>query len=337
VERVQNGLQGVEGSYSLTILTNDGHLLAVRDPWGNRPLSWGIFNNGFAVASETVAFDAVGAQVMSEVRPGEILDFSTQGLRRSWLLEEAEEARCVFEKIYFGFETSRDDGELHSDFRKRLGRIAGEEGNLNESVRGDFVSDVPESSTVAALEYAKVRNLEYQRLILKKKASFARSFMGADREKREELGEGKYTISPNVADQELEIVDDSAVRGTTSRVLIKNLRRMGAKRVKLVFTSPKVINDCRYGVDMNNSTGAFVARNQETGEIRSDEQIATTVGADEVQYMSLDQLKNAVDMGRGESKNYCMECFGGRGLGSLRFRSVEKPQMARAGELIQIG
>lgn len=337
VERVQNGLQGVEGSYSLTILTNDGHLLAVRDPWGNRPLSWGIFNNGFAVASETVAFDAVGAQVMSEVRPGEILDFSTQGLRRSWLLEEAEEARCVFEKIYFGFETSRDDGELHSDFRKRLGRIAGEEGNLNESVRGDFVSDVPESSTVAALEYAKVRNLEYQRLILKKKASFARSFMGADREKREELGEGKYTISPNVADQELEIVDDSAVRGTTSRVLIKNLRRMGAKRVKLVFTSPKVINDCRYGVDMNNSTGAFVARNQETGEIRSDEQIATTVGADEVQYMSLDQLKNAVNMGRGESKNYCMECFGGRGLGSLRFRSVEKPQMARAGELIQIG
>jgi glutamine phosphoribosylpyrophosphate amidotransferase len=88
---------------------------------------------------------------------------------------------------------------------------------------------------------------------------------------------------------------------------------------------------------MNNSTGAFVARNQETGEILSDEQIATTVGADEVQYMSLDQLKNAVDMGRGESKNYCMECFGGRGLGSLRFRSVEKPQMARAGELIQIG
>lgn len=337
VERVQNGLQGVEGSYSLAILTNDGHLLAVRDPWGNRPLSWGIFNNGFAVASETVAFDAVGAQVMGEVRPGEILDFSTQGFRRSWLLEEAEEARCVFEKIYFGFETSRDDGELHSDFRKRLGRIAGEEANLNEGVRGDLVSDVPESSTVAALEYAKVRSLEYQRLILKKKASFARSFMGADKEKREELGEGKYTISPDVADQELEIVDDSAVRGTTSRVLIKNLRRMGAKRVKLVFTSPKVINDCRYGVDMNNSTGAFVARNQETGEIRSDEQIATTVGADEVQYMRLDQLRDAVDMGRGESKNYCMECFGGRGLGSLRYRSAEKPQMARAGELIQIG
>lgn len=338
IERVQNGLQGLEGSYSLTILTNDGHLLAVRDPWGNRPLSWGIFNSGFTVASESVAFDAIGAQSMGEVSPGQILDFSSHGIRSSWLLEEADQARCVFEKIYFGFETSLDDGELHSDFRKRLGRMSALKSNRDQTFDlGRLVSDVPESSTVAALEYAKVRQLEYQRLILKKKASFARSFMGADKEKREELGEGKYTISPDVKDQDLEIVDDSAVRGITSKVLIKHLRQMGAKRIKLIFTSPKVIEDCRYGVDMNNSTGAFIARNQETGEIRSDEEIAEEVGADEVQYMSVGELRQVVDTGKGKSENYCMECFGGKGLGRLKYRIMRQPQIVETKEFVNVG
>lgn len=324
IERVQNGLQGVYGSYSLTILTGDGHLLAVRDPWGNRPLSWGTLTGGYAVASETVAFDALGAQVQGEVKPGQILDFTTDGIKSSWLLEEAAEARCVFEKIYFGFETSRDDGELNSDFRKRLGQVSAEKSNIaRPDMSRGVVTDVPESSTVAALEYAKYRLWVYERLILKKKASFARSFMGVDRQQRNELGEGKYTISPDVKGQNLEIVDDSAVRGTTSRILVKNLRRMGANRLKLIFTSPKVVNDCRFGVDMNHRTGAFVALDPESGEVRSDKEIAKVVGADEVQYLSLRELEKAVNGGAGKSENYCFECFGGRGLDQLKYR-VEK-------------
>lgn len=329
IERVQNGLQGVFGSYSLTILTEDGHLLAVRDPWGNRPLSWGTLHGGYAVASETVAFDALGAQVQGEVKPGQILDFTAAGIRSSWLLEEVDrEARCVFEKIYFGFETSREDGELHSDFRKRLGRLSAEKSNLGRSagVRG-LVTDVPESSTVAALEYAKRRGLDYERLILKKKASFARSFMGGDKAQRDELGEGKYTISPDVKNYNLEIVDDSAVRGTTSRILIKNLRRMGAARLKLVFTSPKVVSDCKYGVDMNNKTGAFIALVPESNEVRTDERIARVVGADEVQYLDLAELERAVDDGQGDAENYCFECFGGRGLGPLKYRVTRSTEV----------
>ena len=319
IEKVQNGLVGVEGSYSIIMATGDGHLVVARDPWGIRPLSVARIEDGVVAASETKAFNAIKAKHHQEVQPGEILDFSTDGEYRSKLLEEADKRSCIFENIYFMHETSEIEGETASRFRQRLGESLAK----NHRGEGKVVTAVPDSSSVAANSYATETAKPIERLILKKPDSIERSFMKGEMGSRIDTLEAKFDLSPDAKGQSIDAVDDSIIIGNTTKFLAQNLREdVGAAEVHVLSTAPKVIRDCPWGINMRSSDGDFAAVNKETGETLSDDEIARNKGLDSVRYNTLEELQMVAEEGGHNPEDYCYHCFGGQGLSEPKMRNV---------------
>lgn len=311
IERMQNGLVGVEGSYALFIATHDNHMLVARDPWGNRPLSMARIEGGYVAASETVAFQVVRAKDWQEVQPGEVIDFSQDGVFRSNLLEKAQAAKCSFEPIYFAYETSITEGETNQRFRKRLGRKLA----LNHPGAGTVVAEVPKSACVAADAYAHTSGKPSERFIIKDDEFIGRAFMGGEIGERTKKVEAKYDISPDVKDQSIIQVDDSIVCGTTLGTLNTTMRKVyKVAEIHTRIPSPKVVRDCPWGVNMRSSDGKFAALDEVTGEVLPDEEIAKKIGADTLEYLTLDELKEVEREGGRNPKEYCHFCFGGEGM-----------------------
>lgn len=295
VEKVQRGLSGVVGAFSLAILTPN-ELVAVRDPNGIRPLCLGQLESGWVVASETCALSTVGATFVREIEPGEILHIGPDGLRSSWLAP-AGEALCVFELIYFARPDSQLTGQRLHLVRQRMGAELARE----HPVAADIVVGVPDSATPAAIGYARASGIEYQEAIIKNRY-IGRTFIQPDQRLREVGVRLKLNVLPEiVAGQRVIVIDDTIVRGTTSRPMVNLLRQAGAREIHMLVHAPPIMWPCHLGVDM-------ATRDELIAANRSVDEIADVIGVDSLGYLSLEGLYRAI--GQPKSR-FCSGCLTG--------------------------
>jgi len=296
LERIRHLMSKAMGAYSLTILTRDA-LYAVRDPWGFRPLTLGRVNGGWAVASETCALQTIGATEIQEIPAGKIVMINDEGVQ---ILEGAPEARqnlCIFEYIYFARPDSIMDGQLIHEVRQELGRQLARE----HPVEADLVMGVPDSATAAAIGYAKESGILYGEGLIKNRY-IGRTFIQPD----DRLRKAGVALKFNPLSQVLEgkrvvVVDDSIVRGNTSRPIVDLLRRAGAREIHLRISSPPIKHPCFMGVDMA-TYDELIAHHLSVAEIQKQ------VGADSLGYLSLEGMIEAVRRPMGR---FCLACFNG--------------------------
>ncbi len=284
------------GAYALLLIDGD-KLIAARDPFGFRPLVLGRRGNDWIVASETAALDIVGAQLVREIEPGEVVTIDASGLRSRRFGQERPRRQCVFELIYFARPDSQLFGHSVYNFRKESGaRLAAKE---THSI--DIVVPVPDSGLPAALGYARALNkpLEFG---LIRSHYIGRSFIEPYQESRVHKVRMKLLPLREVLQgQRVALVDDSIVRGTTSRAIVHVLREFGAKEVHLRIASPPLIAPCYFGIDMP-------TREELVASSRTVPEIARFMGADSVVYLTVEELQQCV----GNAENFCTSCFTAR-------------------------
>ncbi|MGB9911897.1 MAG: amidophosphoribosyltransferase [Candidatus Kapaibacteriota bacterium] len=317
VEQILEALRIVRGAYSLAILTPTS-LIAARDPYGFRPLCIGKIEtdngNAYIVASETCAFDIVNAEYIRSVNHNEliVIDQNTvqTGEIKSYRIQDiTPEARhCIFEYIYF----SRPDSKIFSHnvdkVRRKLGKNLAEESPLIKQNEKVIVISVPDSGNTAALGYARVNNEQGQQTAFEigliRSHYVGRTFIAPSQDKREFRVKVKFnTVKGVLKNRVVVVVDDSIVRGTTSKALIKLLREAEPKEVHLRITSPPIRFPCHYGMDFPSSEELIA--NYYTTE----EEIGKALGADSLHYLSLEKLLDSVPKDPGIG--YCTACFTG--------------------------
>lgn len=320
MERVQNALQGIHGSYALTIATMDGNLLAVRDPAGNRPLSYAYTQSGIFVSSESKGLRTLKAESVTEVAPGEIVSFSDRGNFRSFLLDQPNLAICALEMIYFMHEHSRLDGYPVAAARRELGHTLA----VYHPGDGSEAGFVPDSSAAAGGEYAFSLRKRDRGLVRRSRNNTKRSFIEA--EMRADVVETKYEVSDEFEGMVVDLVDDSIIRGTTARGLIQEIKYRGGE-VNLLSTAPKVVRGCDFGINMGSQGDEYIAIDS-NGNLRSNEEIALEIGAKSVNYNTLEDVAEALSYVGANIDNYCVSCFGGRSVPAPTLRSV-RPNIER--------
>jgi amidophosphoribosyltransferase len=296
-ERLAQALDGVEGAYSLLVATGDA-LMAVRDPRGWRPLCIGTIGDAVVFASETCALDMVGATYLRDVRPGEIVVVDENGLRSVQALEPKESRRCVFEYVYFARPDSRIFAGSVDRARRALGHRLGRE---CPAPTADLVFGVPDSANAAALGYAEETGLPLE-LALIRNHYVGRTFIQPSQEGRVQKVKVKYNAVREVLEgKSVVMVDDSMVRGTTTRGLVSMIRAAGAREIHMRIASPPVTGPCYYGIDMP-SREELIAANLTVDEI------AQRVGVDSLGFLSLEGMLHAVP---GGPHGFCHACFSG--------------------------
>jgi amidophosphoribosyltransferase len=295
VGKIRYAMHRLQGAYSLTILTHH-KLFGVRDPFGVRPLCLGTINGGWVLASETCALDHIGASLIREIEPGEIVTISEDGVDSQRETSD-DRALCIFEYIYFARPDSVIDGRLLYQARLAMGKGLAEE----YPVAADLVMGVPDSATVAGIGYSRHSGIPVGEGLLKNRY-VGRTFIEPDQRIRDLGVKLKFNPLPELLDgQRVVVVDDSIVRGTTTPQVVKLLRRAGAKEVHMRICAPPIRYPCFFGVDMATRWELIAAR-KTTPEIRE------FIGADSLGYLSIDGLIKAVDLPR---KNFCLACFTG--------------------------
>ncbi|AEJ61556.1 amidophosphoribosyltransferase [Spirochaeta thermophila DSM 6578] len=288
-------LQVIQGSYAMVLLTPE-YLIGVRDPRGIRPLCLGEIEGGYVLASESCSLDAVGARLVRDVEPGEILIIGKEGVRSIMSTERTFLSTCSFEYIYFSRPDSILDGTSVYLARKQAGRILFRE----SPVDADLVSGVPDSGIVAAEGWSEASGMPYAQTLIKNKY-VGRSFIAPAQELRERTVHVKLNVlRPNVAGKRIVLIDDSIVRGTTSSRLVQMLREAGAREVHFRIASPPVRYPCYFGIDIP-TRAELVAANKDLEEIRK------MLGVDSLAYLSVEGLIEAI----GGRHDYCTGCFTG--------------------------
>jgi amidophosphoribosyltransferase len=297
--RMRGVLETLSGAFCLVMLTRE-RVYAARDPWGIRPLVLGRLADGWAVASESCALDTIGAQLIREVAPGELLEIGPDGVRAEqfWAAPAPARAGCSFEYIYFARPDSLIDGQLVYATRERMGEELAHE----HPVEADFVMPVPDSATPAAIGFARAAGLAYREGLVKNRY-IGRTFIQPHQEQREFGVDLKFNPLPEVLrGQRIALVDDSIVRGTTTPRIIAMLRRAGAAEVHLRICAPPIRYACHLGVDTA-PEDTLIASSHSPEEIRA------LLGADSLGYLSLEGLMRAIGLPEGE---LCNACFHGR-------------------------
>lgn len=309
-EALKYALKKVKTSYSLLILTQD-KLYAIRDRFGVRPLSVAKYKNGYLICSETYAFDQFPeAEAICDISPGEMIIFS-KGKKEAQHVQYAkpDEYFCIFEGIYFSNPRSRKINKVyHEDFRRETGnQIALECRKSKIEIKGDCIVPILDSGKHAALGLAHTLGIEYRELYQRThsyKFLQARSFTAATVEERRKIVEKKLNLRKEyVVGKDIIIVDDSIVRSTTMKVLVRILKDAGARKVIVCVASPPINNICPSGMDYQ-ETGQIIAHGKSIEEIRK------IINADELIYLSLKGLKQVVR--RTYNCGICCGCFGGR-------------------------
>ncbi len=296
LERIRDMMTKVQGAYTLTILTRDT-LFGVRDPWGFRPLSMGRLNGGWVLASESCALQTVGARDISEVPPGKIVMINDDGMQMLEGAPPGKRSLCIFEYIYFARPDSVLDGQLIHEVRQELGRQLARE----HPVEADLVMSVPDSATPAAIGYAQEAGIPYTEGLIKNRY-IGRTFIQPDDRLRKAGVALKFNpLSQVLRGKRVVVVDDSIVRGNTSRPTVELLRRAGAREIHMRISSPPIKHPCFMGVDMA-TYDELIAHRLSVEEIRRE------IGADSLGYLSLEGLIRAV--GR-PIEEYCTSCFTG--------------------------
>jgi amidophosphoribosyltransferase len=297
VEKIQSAMLKMEGAYSLAIMTRD-RLLAVRDPLGVRPLCLGKFNNNWVVASESSALMTIGAEFVREVVPGEIVEITRSGATSHRGGNPRTPAMCLLEFIYFARPDSLIAGKRLHLTRQRLGAQLA----IEAPADGDIVVGLPDSATPAAIGYAQQSGIPYSEALVKNRY-IGRTFIQPDQRLRETGVSLKFNALPEVLEgKRVILVDDTIVRGTTSRPIVELLRKAGAREVHMRITAPPIMWPCYLGVDLASRSELIAAR-------MTVPEIGRHIGVDSIQYLSLDGLTEAI--GNGQS-GFCTGCFTGR-------------------------
>ena len=293
-------LNPLQGAYSLLFLFSD-RIEAARDPYGIRPLCIGQTEKGcYVVASETCAFDAIGARFVREVEPGEIVRLDKNGLSSRFFVTPGTvtPAHCIFEHVYFAKQCSTIFDENVHGFRKKLGRRLAEE----HPVDADVVIPVPDSGTSAAIGYAQQSKIPLDMGIVRSH-HVGRTFISPDQRSRElEVRLKLSVVDEVVAGKHLVVVDDSIVRGTTTRGKIRALRQAGARKIHMRVSCPPLRFPCFYGVD-------FPTKEELLANNRDFEQIREFLEVDSIGYMSLEGLLQCAAL---PADHYCTACWDGK-------------------------
>jgi amidophosphoribosyltransferase len=305
-ERVADALRQVRGAYSLVFLTEDS-VVAVRDPMGFRPLALGKARGQgqetWVVSSETCAFELLGVEFVRDIEPGEmvILD-RANGLRSEHPFAQEQQHRCVFEWVYFARPDSTIDGRSVYRARERMGRRLA----VEHPVPADVVIPVPDSGVAAAIGYARESGIPYDQGLMRSHY-MGRTFIEPSQQIRH-FGV-KLKLSPVrevLAGKRVVVVDDSIVRGTTSRKIVEMIRGAGAREVHMRISSPPTVGPCRYGIDTP-TREELIASSRQPDEIRQ------YVGADSLGYLSPEGMFESVNGARGETgqlgRGFCDACF----------------------------
>jgi amidophosphoribosyltransferase len=286
----------VQGAFSLAMLTPD-RMIAVRDPHGFRPLALGRLDDAIVVASETCAMDLIGATYVRDVEPGEVLVISADGMRSIKPFAPAPLAHCVFEHVYFARPDSYVFGKSVNEVRTNLGRALARE----QPVDADVVVPVPDSGVCAAMGYAEASGVPL-RMGLIRNHYVGRTFIQPQQSIRHFGVKVKLNPVRSILDgKRVVLVDDSIVRGTTSRKIVKMVRAAGAREVHVRISCPPTISPCFYGVDTPSKRDLIAATH-------TIDEITQYLDADSVGYLSLEGLLTSVGQGRG---SYCTSCYTG--------------------------
>ena len=295
LNRVIDALSLVRGAFSLLLLTDD-QLIAARDPHGFRPLCLGQYRDSWVVASETCAFDLIGAKYLREIEPGEVVVINESGMESYHPFMEKPPAQCIFEYVYF----ARPDSKIFGansvyPVRKSLGRQLAKECPAH----ADLVIPVPDSGVPAALGYAEGMGIPFE-IGLTRNHYVGRTFIEPEQAIRHFGVKLKLNAVPEILEgKRVVVVDDSIVRGTTSRKIVKMIRQSGAREIHMRISSPPVIAPCFYGIDTP-------TQKELIGSRQTIEEIRKYITADSLGYLSLSGM---LAVAPGRSDHYCSACF----------------------------
>jgi amidophosphoribosyltransferase len=296
-DAVVHCMQTLKGSYSVVMLL-DGTLYAFRDPVGIKPLCIGKLPNGYIVASESVAVDALKGELLRDVRPGELLRLDDRGLHSMQIAIANHRAHCIFEYIYFARADAILEGKLVYDVRRRIGGYLFDEA----PVKADIVSPVPDSGTSLAIGYAHRSHIPFLEGLMKNRY-MGRTFIKATQEERENAVRIKLNpIHEHIRSRSVVLVDDSIVRGTTMGHIVDLMQEGGASEIHVRIGSPQIIAPCYLGVDMP-TREELIASNKAVEEVR--EHIAAT----SLHHVSLPALVESIGL---DKQDLCMGCLTGR-------------------------
>ncbi len=295
-EAISNVMKIIKGSYALVVMSPK-KLIGVRDPLGIRPLSIGKLNNSYVLASETCAFDAINAEFVRDVEPGEVVVIDKNGIRSIKDNCSGNSSMCIFELIYFARPDSIVEGTSVYEARKEMGRTLAKE----YPVEADLVIGVPDSGLSAALGYSEQSGIPYGEGFIKNRY-IGRTFIQPNQDQRENDVRIKLNaLKSSVNGKRIIMIDDSIVRGTTSGRIVQLLKDAGAKEVHMRVSSPPITNPCYFGIDMPSKKQLVASRN-------SVEEIRKLVGADTLGYLSINGLlKTPI----GAKCGFCTACFSG--------------------------
>ncbi|HSG98851.1 MAG TPA: amidophosphoribosyltransferase [candidate division Zixibacteria bacterium] len=294
LEAICEAAQKVRGAYCLVFATPDS-VIAVRDPQGFHPLALGRFNGGYVVASETCAFDLIGAEFIREIEPGEAVEITRTGTNSVHFERAGDHAFCIFEYIYFSRPDSHIFGENVDKVRRRFGRQLARE----HPADADIVIGVPDSANTATLGYSEESGIRFE-IGLIRNHYVGRTFIDPEQKIRDLDVRVKFNPVKGVLDgRRVVVVDDSIVRGTTSRKLIKMIRDAGAREVHFRSSSPPIISPCFYGIDMP-------THKELIGSAKSVEEIRDYLGADSLGYLSVEGM---LGLSALPEDRFCAACF----------------------------
>jgi amidophosphoribosyltransferase len=295
-DAVKDVIKQLVGSYSIAILI-DKTLIVIRDPLGIKPLCFGSLDNGYVVASESVAIDILNGQLIRDVAPGEMLVFSNGTYESYQLIKSKNYAHCVFEYIYFARPDSVIDGQLVYNVRMRIGEMLFKE----HPATADIVSPVPDSGITYAIGFSKKSGIDYIEGLMKNRY-IGRTFIMPGQDMRETAVRLKLNaIKPNIDGKSIVLIDDSIVRGTTSRRIIDMIRKSGTKEVHMRVASPPIISPCYLGIDMSTREELIAAHKAVKG-------VEALINADSLGYLSIEGLVKSIGI---PLDDLCLGCLSG--------------------------
>ena len=291
VDRLLTVLNKVNGAFSIVALL-DNKLIVARDTYGFRPLVIGHYKEGYAIASESCSLDLIGATNIKDVEPGEVIVLWDRKKTTYHLDKKVTKHFCIFEHIYFSRPDSVIDNQLIYDVRKRIGEELAKETYIDS----DMVVPVPDSGSISALGYAKQSKIPFE-LGLTRSHYVGRTFIEPTQKIRDLGVKLKHSAMRLCKDKTVTVIDDSIVRGTTAKKIIKMIRKAGAKKIHMRISSPPVTGPCWYGIDTPNRQ-ELIAGESNVKEIKE------FIGADSLKYISVEGLHKAV-----KGTGYCDACF----------------------------